>query len=281
MSQSLINVQQVLYDELVKLQYQSRGFIFRDTLRYRNSVPGAQCQFRKVGYVVAQPTAYQSTVSIQDPGFSAATATLTKYCAATAVDDIEQLTVNFDVKRELAMVVAASIGRTNDQIAINALNASGTSNTIANGGTNMSYAKLRQVVNYFESLAVPPQDRFLAMTGNNLAALLADDQMISNRYTDNYAVVRGTLNESNVMGCNIRIIPTMPEGGLPKSGNIRTCFAWHRESTGFALGQDLRVEINYLPREVSWLVNGIFFAGAVVIDNIGVIEIDCDESVNP
>lgn len=287
MSLSLINVQQTLYDELVKLEYQSKGFRLRDTMRYRSGVIGSTVQFRKVGEVIAQPTAYQNTIAIQDPGFTGYTATLQKYAAGTAVDTIEELTVNFDVKRELVMVIAAAIGRRSDQIMINSLNVSGTTNDVpvttgtGGGNKNMNYAKLRAMVSYFETLAVPPQDRYLAMTGNNLAALLADDQMISNRYTDNYAVVRGTLEESNVMGCNIRIIPDMPEGGLPLSGNIRTCFAWHRDALGFGLGQDMRVEINYLPREVSWFVNGLFFAGAVAIDTKGIITIENDESVSP
>ena len=43
--------------------------------------------------------------------------------------------------------------------------------------------------------------------------------------------------------------------------------------------QDMRIEINYLPREVSWFVNGLFFAGATTIDNLGVINIACDETV--
>lgn len=80
---------------------------------------------------------------------------------------------------------------------------------------------------------------------------------------------------------NVRIIPTMTEGGLPKTGNTRTCFAWHRMAAGMGIGQDLRTEINYVPMMTSWLVNGLFFAGAVAIDNRGIISIDCDESVNP
>lgn len=281
MSQSLANVAQILYSEWVKMEYQSKGFILRDTMQWRGEVIGSQVQWRKMGEVVALPAAYQSMVVNQDPGFTAIPCNLTKYQAGTQVDTIEELTVNFDVKRELAMVVTAAIGRRSDQIMINALDASNTANVITDGGANMSYDKLRAMINYFESNAIPPSERFLAMTGANLQALLADDQMISNRYTDNYAVVRGTLNESNVMGCNIRIIPNMPEGGLPKTGNIRSCFAWHKQALGMAVGQDMRVEINYLPQYTSWLVNGMFFAGASAIDDLGIIEIQCDESVQP
>jgi hypothetical protein len=72
----------------------------------------------------------------------------------------------------------------------------------------------------------------------------------------------------------------MVEGGLPfASANIRQTYAWHKQSTGMGIGHDFRTEINYLPRETSWLINGIFSAGAVTIDNLGIIQINCDELV--
>ena len=78
------------------------------------------------------------------------------------------------------------------------------------------------------------------------------------------------------------IIPEMVEGGLPftvPGGHIRQTYFWHKQSTGMGIGHDFRTEINYLPRETSWLINGIFSAGAITIDNKGIIEINCDESV--
>ena len=280
MSLSLTNVQQTEFDAMVKAEYRSRGFILRDTVTVRTDVIGRFVQFRKVGQVIANQVGFQNTIAIQDPGFTAWTATLQKYAAGTAVDEIQDLTVNFSSKQELAMVVAMAVGRRSDQIIINAL-AAGPGQTILNGGTNMSYAKLRNVVQYFEANAVPLAERFLAISGNNLRALLASDQLISRFYTSNDAVVSGTLMFRDVLGMNIRVIPDMTEGGLPLSGTIRSCFAWHKMSTGMGIGQDLRTEINYLPRETSWFVNGLFFAGAIIIDNRGVFEIDCDESVNP
>lgn len=280
MSLSLTNVQQVEFDAMVKIEYRSRGFILRDTIRIRTDIVGNTCQFRKVGQVIANQVAYQNTIAIQDPGFVAATATLLKYAAGTAVDEIQDLTVNFDSKRELAMVVAMAIGRRSDQIIIDALVAN-PGQTIVNGGTNISYAKLRNVVQFFEENAVPLSQRFYAMSGNNLRALLAADQIISRFYTSNDAVVDGSLQYKELLGMNIRVIPTMTEGGLPIAANIRKTFAWHYYALGMAIGQDMRTEVNYLPRETSWFVNGLFFAGAVVIDNRGVFEVDADESVNP
>jgi len=281
MSLSLTNVQQVEFDALVKVEYQSRGFILRDTQRIRTDVIGNTTQFRKVGQVIAQPVGYQTTITMQDPGFTGYTATLQKYAAGTGVDEIQDLTVNFDSRRELAMVVALAVGRRSDQIMIDALNNSGTTYDVPVNASNMTYAKLRAVVKIFETNAVPLEERFLAMSGNNLAALLNDDQIISRFYTSNDAVATGTLNYRDLMGVNIRIIPDMLEGGLPLSGSIRTCFAWQKMALGMAIGQDMRTEINYLPRETTWFVNGLFFAGAVAIDDKGIITIECDESINP
>lgn len=278
---TLSNVEQELFDEMVKVEYRSRGFILRDAIRTRTDVIGATVQFRKMGEIIAVATGYQNAVTIQDPGFTPHVATLTKYTAPTCVDTIQDLTVNFDTKSELAIAVAMAVGRRSDQIVIDALDASATANNIVAGGTNMSYAKLREITQYFEDNAVPIEDRYIAMSGNNLRALLADDHITSRFYTSNDAVENGTLAYRELMGMNIRIIPNMTEGGLPKTGNTRTCFAWQKMSMGMGIGQDLRTEVNYVPLMTSWLVNGLFFAGAVAVDNRGIVSIDCDESVNP
>ena len=117
---TLSNAEQTEFDALVKIEYRSQGFILRDTVRMRTDVIGSTTQFRKVGQVIANPVAFQNTIAIQDPGFTAQTATLVKYAAGTGIDEIQDLTVNFDTKRELAALVAMAIGRRSDQILINA-----------------------------------------------------------------------------------------------------------------------------------------------------------------
>ncbi len=115
------------------------------------------------------------------------------------------------------------------------------------------------------------------MSASNFRSLLAAEQFTSTFYTSNRVLDMAQVKQ--YLGFNVVIIPEMTEGGLPKTGNIRKALAWHKQSTGMAIGHNFRTEINYLPRETSWLINGIFSAGAVVIDNRGVLEVDCDESV--
>lgn len=276
MSTSLSAVEQTDFDALVKAEYRSRGYKFQNAMRLKRDVIGRFEQFRKVGEIQANETGYLQSVTIQDPGYDKATATLRKYTAPTAVDSVQELTVNFDAKMENAMLVADAMGRRSDQIAIDALDAN-PGDTIANGATNFTYAKFRQMMEFFEDNAVPLESRYVAFNGSALRSLLAEDQFINSDYTmnrilDNPAMAR------EFLGFNIIIVPEMTEGGLPLSGSIRTCFAWHKMSTGCAIGHDMRTEIHYLPRETSWLVNGVFSMGAVVIDNRGVLAIDCDQS---
>ena len=275
MSTSLTAVQQIEFDALVKAEYQSLGFLLRDTIRVRRDVIGSSVSFRKVNQIQAVATGYLQTVVIQDPGYTQSSAILQKYTAPTAVDSVQELTVNFDAKMENAMLVANALGRRSDQIVIDSLGVN-PGQTIVNGGTNMTYTKYRQVIQFFDNNAVPLPERFWAMSASNFASLLADDHFVSTFYTQNRVLDKGFIRE--FLGINVIIIPQMAEGGLPLSGEIRKTFAWHKQSTGMGIGHDFRTEINYLPRETSWLVNGIFSAGAVTIDNLGIIEVDCDET---
>lgn len=276
MSTSLSAVEQVEFDALVKAQYQSLGFLLRDTVRVRRDVIGATVSFRKINQIQAVPTGYLQSVVIQDPGYTQVSAILQKYTAPTAVDSVQELTVNFDAKMENAMIVANALGRRSDQIIIDSLAVSPGS-TVLNGGTNMTYSKFTQAIQFFDNNAVPLPERFCAMSASNFQSLLQADQFVSTFYTQNRVLDKGFVRD--YLGVNVIIIPAMQEGGLPfVTTNIRKTFFWHKQSTGMGIGHDFRTEINYLPRETSWLVNGIFSAGAITIDNLGIIEIDCDEA---
>ena len=274
MSTSLTAVQQIEYDALVKAEYHSRGFLLRDSVRMKYDVIGAYVNFRKVNQVISVPTAYLQSVVIQDPGYTTETATLQKFTTPTAVDSVQELTVNFDTKMENALLVAESMGRRSDQIIINAV-AADVGNTIVNGGTNFTYVKYTEMMQFFENHGVPLGDRYVAMSASMLQSLLQADQFVSTFYTQNRVLDRAMVKE--YLGFNLVIIPQMTEGGLPyNSGTgVQTALAWHKMSTGMGIGHDFRTEIHYLPRETSWLINGVFSAGAVVIDDRGTLAINC------
>lgn len=301
--QSLTNVEQVEFDSLVKVEYRSGGFKLRPTVRLRTDFIGGVCEFRKVGFLTANQIGFGVVVDPKDPNFQAIRVNLIKYAASCYIDNIQDLTVNFDTKRESAMLVANAIGRRSDQLILDAMNAGNSQQPVIYatakddaagnpipGSRNMTYAKLRNLLEYFDKNAVPVGERFLALSGNNLRNLLDSDQIISRFYTSNDVVVDGSLNYKELLGMQVVTIPEMEEGGLPvevsdgtngesnQNHNIRTCYAWHRMALGMAIGQDMRTEISYVPQMTSWLVNGLFYAGAGLVDNRGFYVVRCDET---
>lgn len=280
MSQSLSNVEQTLFDEMVKAAYQSKGFLLRNSVRMRNNVEGNVVSFRKVGYVTAEQYAFQTQVNWQDPNFTKQNVTLNPYRAATLLDDLQQFLYNFDVREEEAMLVGMALGRRSDQLIIDALDNSGTSNTIANGGEGLTYDKIREITYFFDDLAVPPEERFIAISAKGQQQLMASIQFTNSMYSGDLNAIRdGSLAGKFAMGMNWIVIPTMVEGGLPKTGNIRSCFAWHQLSMGMGVGRDFSTLIERVPQQDSWQILGKMFANAVAVDPVGIVQCDIDESV--
>lgn len=269
-------VAQTLFDAEVKAAYASNGFLLRDGFRMKRDIVGKTVQFRKVGQIISVPTGFMQAVTIQDPGYNAVETILQKYTTPTGVDEVEELEVNFDVRMENAMLVSEAMGRRSDQICIDAL-AADPGSTLVDGGTNFNYTKFTQVMEFFEDNAVPLSDRYIALSASNVRSLMADDQFVSSYYTDKRVIDKGIARE--YLGFNLVTIPTMVEGGLPKAGTIRNSFAWHKKAVGMGVGKNFQTRMDYIPEKNTYLINGLFSATAKVIDNAGVIQINCDESV--
>ena len=262
---------QIEYDQLVKIQYRSEGFLLRDSVRRKENVIGSSVQFRKMGEVISTPTGYAQAVTPQNPGIFVPSAQLVKYTTPIVVDDVEALTVNFDATMESVIAIGQAMGRRSDQITINAVNAD-VGQTVTDGGQPMTYTKYTQIMEFFENHGVPLPDRWVAMTAAQFRSLLAADQFVSTFYTQNRVLDRGFVKE--YLGINLVIIPAMTEGGLPSAGGVTTCLAWHKMAVGFGVGANFRAEVNYVPVITSWLANGVFSAGSVVIDNFGTIAVN-------
>jgi hypothetical protein len=279
MSLSLSNVEQTLFDAEVKKAYQSRGFILRDYVRMRDNVEGNFVSFRKVGYVTAEQYSFQSQVVYQDPNFTKVNVTLNPYRAPTLVDDVERFLYNFDERQEDAMLIAMALGRRSDQLIIDALDSSATANTIAAGGAGLTFEKVREVVEFFDNLAIPPEQRCIAISAAGQSDLLAEEEFTSSLFLNLDAIKNGGLNGNFAMGMMWKVIPTMTEGGLPLAGDIRSCFAWHKLSMGMGVGRNFSTMIERVPQLDSHQILGKMFANAVAVDAVGIVKIDIDESV--
>jgi hypothetical protein len=234
-----------------------------------------------VGKGVATLRVPQTDVTPLNVDFSQVTATMEDWNAAEYSDIFMQQKVNFDERQELVQVVANAIGRRQDQLIIDALNASGTSLTVDNdiGGadSNLNVAKLREAKKLLDKNNVPPQDRHVVIHANSLASLLSETAVTSSDFNTVKALVSGEIN--TYLGFTFHVLGDRTEGGLTVDGSLdRTVLAFHKDAIGYAEGMGPKTEINYVPEKTSFLVNAMFSAGAVAIDAEGIVDITCRES---
>jgi hypothetical protein len=279
MAVSISNAFVTLFDAEVKQAYQGES-VLRNTVRLRTGVEGSTHKFPKIGKGVAQVRIPQTDVNPMNVSYSQATVTLSDYIAAEYSDIFNQAKVNFDERQELVQVVSKAIGRRADQLIIDALAASGTSNTVASsiGGTNtnLNLSKLLAAKKQMDAANVPMEGRHLLIHANNLASLLEETEVQSSDYNTVKALVRGEVD--TYLGFQFHTVGDRDEGGLAISTGDRVVYAWHQQSVGMAEGMGIRTEINYIPEKTSYLVSSMFSAGAITIDAEGVVAITCDEN---
>jgi hypothetical protein len=274
MAISLSNAFVTLFDAEVKQAYQAKAMLV-PAVRQRRGVEGSTVKFPKVGKGIATPRIGQTDVTPMNVGFSTVTCTLEDWNAAEYSDIFSQAKVNFDERSELVQVVANAIGRRQDQLILSALNASASTLAVTKdiGGTdsNMNVAKLRDAKKLLDKNNVPFDNRHIIVHASSLASLLAETSVTSTDFNTVRALVSGELN--TFLGFTFHVLGDRAEGGLPLSTNTRTCFAFHRDAIGYAEGIAPRTEINYIPEKTSWLVNAVFSAGSIAIDDEGIVKI--------
>lgn len=277
MAQSITTAFVTLFDQEVKQAYQGEALL-RGTMRSRSNVQGNTVKFPKIGKGVAQVRVPQTDVTPLNVTYSQVTATMSDYIASEYSDIFHQSHVNFDERRELVEVVSKAIARRMDQLCIDALNAAASPSTVATsvGGsaTNMNVAKLRAAAKAMNEKNVPAEGRHLLMHASQLDSLLSETSVTSSDFATVKALVRGEV--SSFMGFNIITMGDRDEGGIPKP-STRSCFAWHKDSMGYAESMAQKSEVNYVPEKTSFLVSSMFSAGSVAIDDDGIVKISCTE----
>jgi len=279
MAIGLSNAFVTLFDAEVKQAYQAKAQLV-GAVRQRRGVEGSTAKFPKAGKGVATLRVPQTDVTPLNVDFSQVTATLEDWNAAEYSDIFNQAKVNFDERQELVQVVSNAISRRQDQLILDALTASSTSLTVSNdiGGTdtNMNVAKLREAKKLLDTNNVPPTDRHMIIHANSLASLLSETSVTSADFNTVRALVAGEIN--TFLGFTFHVLGDRSEGGLAIDGSSdRSLFAFHKDAVGYGEGIAARTEINYVAEKTSFLVNSVFSAGSVAIDDEGIVKITARE----
>ena len=117
----------------------------------------------------------------------------------------------------------------------------------------------------------------MVISAAGLEGLLGETQTTSTDFNSVQALVSGSID--TFLGFKFVTLGDRAEGGLVIDGSLdRVCFAFHKDAVGMGIGMAQKTEINYVPEKTSFLVNSMFSAGAVAIDDEGIVKITCRES---
>ena len=283
MAQSITNAFVTLFDAEVKQAFQAES-VLRGAVRLRSGVSSNTYKFPKLGKGSATVRIPQTDVTPLNVTYSQVTATMSDYNAAEYSDIFHQAKVNFDERSELVQVVSKAIGRRLDQLIIDALSGASSPNTVANtvvtsgsaAASNLNVGKLIAAKKAMDAKNVPLDDRHILIHANSLAGLLGDERAISGDYASIKGLVSGELN--SFLGFKFITIGDRDEGGLSVDGSSdRKVYAFHRSAIGMAENMAQKTEINYVPEKTSFLVNSMFSAGSIAIDDEGITEVTCRE----
>jgi len=281
MSRNLTANEQASFDSRVKAAYELGGLL-RSTVEIADNIVGSTHRFHLMGKGLATKRIDQTDVVPMNIVHGNATATLEDWNAAEYTGIFNQQKVPYKEQDKLATVIANAIGRREDQLILDALDAAATTLTVATsvGGaaTGLNTAKMRRAAMLMNRAGVPRMkgERTFVISAEGLENLLGDPDANTIDKNNIKTLYDGEI--SHWLGFEIVVMEDRAEGGLPKVGNIRTNFAYHRPAIGLAVGINMRTEVNYIPVKTSYLANGIFSAGAVAIDPTGIVEIETTEA---
>ena len=188
-----------------------------------------------------------------------------------------------------AQAAAAAMGRAMDDVIIAAAlgtaatgeTGSGSatiSNSIANGNTNLTLAKLREAKYMLDSGDVDPSiQRYIAVGPSQIQALLADTTVTSSDFNTIKALVQGELD--TFMGFKFIMTNRLSTSDGSETDDVRNCFAWAEDGITLGLGKDVSARIDErADKSYATQVYYCMTLGAVRMEEAKVVQIDCDES---
>ena len=281
MSQQLTANAIASFDAMVKHAYQGSSML-RPSVRLKTGVVGSTHRFPKMGKGTATQRIPQTDVIPMNIAHTNRTATLTDWNAPEYTDIFNQAEVNYSEQKELAQVIAGAIGRREDQLILDALDAASTTLTVSTDiggtGTDLNAAKVRRAKKLLMAKGVKfnKTEQCFIIHATGLESLLGDDD--ANTIDKNAVKMLVDGEITYWVGFNFKVMEDRDEGGLPLATSVRTNYAYDKAAIGLAIGLDFRTEVNYIPHKTSWLANGLFKAGSVDIDALGIVEIETTEA---
>ena len=263
------------FEREVHEAYQRQGSKLRNTVRTISNVNGGTAVFQKVGKGTADTKAINAIVPLMTLDHTSVEVTLEDYYAGDWIDRLDELKINIDERQVIANAGAAALGRKTDEMIIDAL-ANASTNVITDGNSGMSKDKILEAFETFGEADVPDDGQRYCIVGwKQWNDLLGIDEFVSAEYIGSENLPFAGITQAKMFLGTMFI----PHSGLPIDGNdMRSCFYYHKTAIGHAEASDVETDVTWHGDRASHFVNNMMSQGAGLIDDNGVVVIECDET---
>lgn len=260
------------FEAEVHIQYQQMGSKLRNTVRMKDNIIGATTTFQKVGKGTASTKARHGKVPVMNVDHQPVECVLVDYYAGDWVDKLDELKTNINEQQVVAKAGAYALGRKSDELIIGQL---ATSTKFA-GGNSEGLTK-EKVLAAFELLgeADVPDDgqRFAAVGWKQWSELLNIQEFANADYIGGDELPWKATQAKRWLGTL-----WLPHSGLPRTGNVRSCFWYHKTAVGHGIGSEVKTDITWHGDRAAHFVNNMMSQGACLIDPAGIVTLRCLES---
>lgn len=260
------------FEAEVHIQYQQMGSKLRNTVRSKDNVVGLSTTFQKVGKGTASTKARHGQVPVMNVDHEPVECMLEDFYAGDWVDKLDELKTNINEQQVVAKAGAYALGRKTDELIINQL-----ANSTVNAGLDTEGLTKPKVLEAFERLGetdVPDDGQRFAVVGwKQWSDLLGIDEFANSDYIGEEQLPWKGTQVKRWLGTL-----WLPHSGLPKNGNVRSCFWYHKTAVGHAIGADVKTDITWHGDRAAHFVNNMMSQGSSLIDANGVVVLPCLEA---
>lgn len=263
------------FEEEVHQAYQRQGSKLRNTVRTITEVNGSTAVFQKIGKGTASTKSTHGMVPVMNLDHANVEVVLQDFYAGDWVDRLDELKVNIDERQVIAAAGAYALGRKTDELVIDALEGAST-HVILDGNTGMTKDKILSAFETFGTNDVPDDGQRYCIVGwKQWSELLGIEEFVNADYIGQEQLPFATITQAKMFLGTIFI----PHSGLPVDGNdIRSCFYYHRTAVGHAAASEVKTDITWHGDRAAHFVNNMMSQGAGLIDESGIVVINCDET---
>jgi len=280
------NVQMLVQQAGSKL----RGLVDEETITGKNAF------FDQIGATAARLriTRHADTPQVDTP-HARRRVSLADYDWADLIDQEDKVRMLIDPTSSYAKAAANAMGRAMDAVIVDAIRgtaytgvAGGTSTVlpsaqkVATGSGGLTIVKLINAKKRMDLADVPSENRFIAVTGEQIEDLLNTTQVTSADFNTVKALVSGEIDTflgfKFVQVNGSRDGTTTTDKILPISSTTRYCVAWQKDMVKLAIGADVMARITERPDKNH--ATQVFYSmaiGATRMQESGVVEVACTE----